>query len=57
MTVKELVDILKVLPDDIEVSTCTDGSSPYDDYWNIDKILQLRVLNEPKTDRVCIISK
>lgn len=56
MTVKEVKEALKDIPDDVEISFCTDGCNPYDEWWGINTIIRITdILNQDK-DRICFVN-
>ena len=41
MTVKELKEVLKDVPDNATLSFASAGDNPYDDFWKINSIIML----------------
>lgn len=55
MTVKELKEALKDIPDDTIVSFASDGGNPYDDFWEFNSIVRVTDLVDHECDRVCFL--
>lgn len=57
MTVKELMEILKNVPDDVEVVFCSEEYDSYEDAIEVMKVLRVSNLTATDDDRVILIGK
>ena len=57
MTVKELKEALKDIPDDDRVTIVTDGYNPYDDYWDVKNGIRITNVVTNDNDRICFLSE
>ena len=57
MTVKELMEILKDVPDDVEVAFCSEECDFYGDALEVVKVLRVSNLTATGDDRVILVGR
>ncbi len=57
MTVKELMEILKDVPDNVEVTSCYEACDSYEDALEVVKVLRVSNLTATGDDRVILVGR
>lgn len=57
MKVKELRKSIENVPDEVSVAFCTYGNNPYDDFWEVEKIVRFFDISNGDYDRICLMAK
>lgn len=57
MTVKELREILWNVSEDAKVCCCSEYDNPYNDYFEVAKVVRVIDVSNSDFDRICLMEK